>query len=320
MVVTEEVYAAMLRLAHIVIAMTLAWGAAGAVAQELPAAANGRVASFSGTALSRIAASAAVRRGVRTAESVRASARALVQSGVLKTQLRGRAYDWDAGPHASLPRVVLRRVLAAGQSSPSEADYLAELRASQNAVDAKGILSRADGLVAQLSSAGLLPGSESFVAVHQGGGALGLEDAATGRRELLVTERRVVYRRHAGGIPIVGRSGEFEIVFDVQGDALEIELPSDEYSASSSAGASSGRSTLRTLDGSAALAQAMRAAGFDRVPTAANAVVAKGGASFEVRDLQCGFMESESGTTLQRGCVVVYASKKAAVQELLPVD
>lgn len=285
--------------------------AAAAGAQELQVAASNRSASLSGEALERTARGAAVRRGARGMNEARTAISNIERSGALKTQIGGRSYEWSAESHPSLARVVLKRVLAAGQTPPSNEETIAELRGTQSLVDEKAVLARAESLMAKLKAELRFSRDETFVPVHQGGGALGLEDHTTGRREVLVTERRVVYRRHVQGVPVLGRAGELEIVFDTRGEAKQIEVPTDDYSASS---------TLTAVRGREALQSAMRAVGFADAPTAVDEHVVKDGRRVLVKDLQCGLFDDEALGAMRRGCMVRYADEQASIEEFLPVQ
>ncbi len=277
-------------------------------AQELPAAASNRTASLSGAGIDSVKLAAKATRGVRDVTAIASLAKALVTSNILKATIAGKRQTWAAEQHPSLQRVILRRSLAAGEVAPTADDYLKGLRANQNSVSDAALLQHASAVVSALQTNGNFSSDESFVPIQQGGGLLGMGDP-TGKQatEVLITERRIVFRRHVAGIPVVGRAGEFEVVFDAAGEVSQVEIPTDNYA--------TGKVAFAPTSGRASLVTAFKAHGFSDLP-ALHGTTQKDGITIRLEDLQCGLVD-DAGQQLQRGCVVRYHGSEAPSDEVV---
>jgi hypothetical protein len=283
-------------------------GVSAANAQELPASASNRSESLSGIAIDAVKTAADVTRGVRDTAAVTSLAQALVKANTLKTRIRGKRFDWVTYRHPSLERVVLRRAIAVGEVPPTSDEYLSDLRANQTSVTDASLLQRANAVAAAMKANGTFSPDETFVPVLQGGGALGMFDSTGKPTETLISERRIVFRRHVVGIPVVGRTGEFEVRFDVAGEVMEMEVPSDNYTA--------GKTSLVATQGRSSLVTAMRALGFSDLP-ALGGTASKDGLAFKLDDLHCGLVDEGSGHQLQRGCYIRYISRSAPAEGII---
>lgn len=267
-------------------------------AQDLPAATDARAKSLAGTVFEQAKGEVAAKRDQRTAQQIADFSKHFISKGLLKTRLKNRNFGWKTEAHPNLPRVRLRRQETADQTPRTADEAFADLVASQGKVDEATVSSRAEELVQALHGEGAFPAEETFVPVAQGKEVVIFRDPASGAQQSYVHKFRRVYRRYVGGVPVAGRAGEFEVELDADGEVEQVEIPTDSYTLT---GAS-----LPKLAGGTGLDRVSKRAGFDSRVTKLHAYLKRSGKQADVDDMLCGYVDDQTKTKLDRGCLVRY--------------
>lgn len=269
-----------------------------AQAQDLPANTDARAKSLGGAMFEQAKSEIEAKRDTRTAQQVADLGKHLVAKGLLKTRLKNRNVDWTTEVHPSLPRVRLRRQAKTNEPTQSPEEALAELRASQGKTDEATVSTRAEDVARALHDDAGFSADETFVPVSTGQQVIILFGSAGKPDEGLVRKYRRVYRRYVGGVPVMGRAGEFEIQFDSDGEVEEVEVPTDSYVLTGAA--------LPKLAGGTALDHISKRVGFNARVTKLHQKLLRNGQDADVDELLCGYVDDQTKSKLDRGCVVRY--------------
>lgn len=295
--------------------LVIAGVALNARADDLEPALAARARSLSGEALRDIGRTVRAVRHRKDPARITAIKQVLESRGLAPDSAGGKRWSWSEADHASLSRVVLRRVLATGESEPTDDEQLDAMRTRQNRLNRQQLLDRAAVIVAAFDEARSGRSAESLVPVRTGGTAVGFSDQSGATVSYLI-RHRVVFRRYIGAVPVLGREGEIDVSFDLDGNVEELTVPASEYQLSADlivapATAVASRSKLE---------RAFTTAGFERAPRAVGELLTRNGSPARIKSLDCGYYDDGQAPALTRGCVVALTTEQSADELFIPTE